>query len=89
MVFYVAKANFLPRLQSEKKVRWDYDFIEVGERTSGYVQIDGEKAIHTDYEDWTIGSSSSISSGLESPSNESQLWEGETLASTSDTEALK
>ena len=88
-MFYVAKANFLPRLQSEKKLRWDYDFIELGENTYGYTPIDTEKAIPTDYEDWTVGSSSSISSGAESPVDESQSWEGDTLASNSDTEVLR
>ncbi len=34
MVFYIAKAKFLPRLQPDKHVRWDYDYIEVGDASS-------------------------------------------------------
>ncbi|MCJ1235440.1 Aureobasidin resistance protein Aur1 [Varicellaria rhodocarpa] len=89
-VFFVAKAKFLPRLQHDKKFRWDYDFTEIGDKENEYALLDAEKDLHIDNEDWTIGSSSSISSGPDSPVDETQsLWEGETLASVSDTEAQR
>ena len=89
-MFYVAKAKFLPRLQPDKMFRWDYDYAEVGEgpTNQGYELADLEADHHHgDTDEWTIGSSSSISSGSISPVEETQsLWEGETLASHSDAE---
>ena len=87
IVFFVAKSKFLPRLQADKKFRWDYDYTEVGEKEYSYALLDAEKDLHTDGEDWTVGSSSSIFSGPDSPVD--SLWEGETLASMSDTEAQR
>ena len=77
VVFYLAKSKFLPRLQSGKWYRWDYDYIEVGDspEESGYdlASQDGPK---NDSDEWTIGSSSSISSDTLSPIDESQhLWD--------------
>lgn len=72
--------------------RWDYDYAEVGEDPSetGYALADLDITNHADTDEWTVGSSSSISSGSLSPVDESQsLWEGETLASHSDTEAQR
>ena len=90
VVFHVAKANFLPRQQSDKTFRWEYDFAEVGEDPTrkGYALADlGPGSHHDDADEWTIGSSSSVSSGSISPVDENQsLWEGETLASHSDVE---
>ena len=90
IVFYVTKAKFLPRLQSDKIFRWDYDYIEVGDvpTTDSYALTELDSNYHSDSDEWTVGSSSSVSSGSVSPVDESQsLWEGETLASHSDTEA--
>ncbi|KAL8784162.1 MAG: hypothetical protein Q9213_004136 [Squamulea squamosa] len=91
-VFYVAKAKFLPRRQPNKMFRWDYDYKEVGEDPveRGYALADFGNGPH-DADDWTIGSSSSISSGSISPvdADNNSIWEGETLASHSDTEAKR
>lgn len=90
VVFYVAKAKFLPRLQSDKMFRWDYDYIEVGDvpLTDSFALTQLDVNSHRDSAEWTVGSSSSVSSGSVSPVDESQsLWEGETLASHSDSEA--
>lgn len=87
----MAKAKFLPRYQSDRTFRWDYDYTEVGEGPAeqGYELADLD-AHHGDTDEWTIGSSSSFSSGSISPVEESQsLWEGETLASHSDAEAQR
>jgi membrane-associated phospholipid phosphatase len=90
--FYIAKTNFLPRIQTDKKFRWEYDYIERGDESSkgyeyGLTVLGNEDFRHDSSDEWTIGSSSSISSGSRSPIDESQSWEGETLASQhSDTE---
>lgn len=79
-------------MQPEKMYRWDYDYTEVGEDPveKGYALADLDAGHHADTDEWTIGSSSSISSGSLSPVDESQsIWEGETLASHSDTEAQR
>ena len=94
VVFYVAKAKFLPRVQHDKETRWDYDYVEVGDVPSGYsyglAEMGAEFSNHAVLEgdEWTVGSSSSFSSGSLSPVDESQsIWEGETLASHSDNDA--
>ena len=90
--FYIAKTNFLPRIQTDKKFRWEYDYVERGDESSkgyeyGLTVLGNEDFRHDSSDEWTIGSSSSISSGSRSPIDESQSWEGETLASQhSDTE---
>ena len=72
--------------------RWDYDYVELCNAQESF----GLHRIITDYnfdsDEWTVGSSSSISSGTISPADETQsLWEGETLTSQheSDVEAIK
>ena len=71
--FYYAKSTFLPRIQSDKTFRWDYDYVEVGDTPTEYgygrACLDGLEA---DADEWTVGSSSSISSGSLSPTEESQ-----------------
>ena len=90
IVFYIAKAKYLPRLQIGKTFRWDYEYTEVGDVEYDYSLLDLEKEAQFDNEEWTVGSSSSVSSGAESPIDETQsMWEGETLASTSDIEAQR
>ena len=94
VVYYVARANFLPRIQSDKTLRWDYDYVEIGDASSGpytycLAELDTNirRDVRSESEDWTTGSSSSISSGSLSPVDEdSSLWEGETLGSHSDSE---
>ncbi|KAI9809626.1 MAG: hypothetical protein M1825_000058 [Sarcosagium campestre] len=95
VVFYVAKSNFLPRRQPDKFLRWDYDYVEVGDVAEGYgydlADIDFDSHRHGVLDDeWTVGSSSSISSGSRSPSEEtgSTTWEGETLGSHSDSDTV-
>ena len=46
------------------------------------IDTSGRQRVGADNDEWTIGTSSSISSGSLSPIDEAQsLWEGETLAS--------
>ncbi|KAK4697102.1 hypothetical protein P7C71_g922, partial [Lecanoromycetidae sp. Uapishka_2] len=70
--------------------RWDYDYTEIGEDPSekGYALANLDGAAE-DADEWTVGSSSSISSGSRSPIDETNAWEGETSASHSDTEAQR
>ena len=86
-VFYVAKANFLPRIQANKAFRWDYDYIEIGDAEFEYSPLGQKKNEDRDEDDWCVGSSSSFSPGPETPSDDAaSLWDSETLASQSDTE---
>lgn len=70
----------------DKAFRWDYDYVEFGEAPSGGYEY-GLTTLDIDFrndssDEWTVGSSSSISSGSRSPVDESSSnWEGETLAS--------
>ncbi|KAI9787764.1 MAG: Aureobasidin resistance protein Aur1 [Geoglossum umbratile] len=94
IVFYVAKAKFLVRLQPDKDFRWDYDYTEVGDAPSshgyGMADFDADFQTSSDNDDWTVGSSSSVSSGCISPVDENgSLWEGETLASHSDSDTIE
>jgi membrane-associated phospholipid phosphatase len=93
VAFYIAKAHFLPRVQMDKTFRWEYEYVEIGDAPSaeheyGLAALDHDEFRHESSDEWTVGSSSSISSGSRSPVDDGQLsWEGETLASqTSDTE---
>ena len=84
IVFYVAKAHFLPRIQPGKMYRWDYDYVEIGDAPSAYgYGLAGVDEYHRgETDEWTIGSSSSVSSGSMSPTEDTHsLWEGETLSS--------
>jgi inositol phosphorylceramide synthase catalytic subunit len=76
IAFFIAKSRILPRLQPDKKFRWDYDYVEFGdsqEHGYGLVGLDGTSP---DGDEWTIGSSSSISSGSMSPVEDSQCqWD--------------
>lgn len=86
IVFSIAKSNFLPRMQPDKSFRWEYDYVEIGDAPSGGYEY-GLAILNSDFrhdssDEWTVGSSSSISSGSRSPIDENQSsWEGETLAS--------
>jgi hypothetical protein len=87
IAFYIAKTTFLPRIQMDKSFRWEYDYVEVGDAPSGGYEygltvLNGEDFRMDSSDEWTIGSSSSISSGSRSPVDENQsAWEGDTLAS--------
>lgn len=81
--FYFAKTRFLPRVQLDKTFRWDYDYVEFGESAVEYgyglASYDGE--FNLDSDEWTVGSSSSISSGSLSPVDDHYSWETEALTS--------
>lgn len=79
--YYYAKSKFLPRIQSDKIFRWDYDYIEIGEAPtdSGYGLVGANGEVRIEDDEWTIGSSSSISSGSKSPTEESPtVWDEQT-----------
>lgn len=84
--FYTTRSNWLPRRQADKKFRWDYDYIERGDAPDDEIRRAHEYGLtdlseHGALDEWTIGSSSSISSGSVSPVDGDSMWEGETLAS--------
>lgn len=83
VAFYFAKTRFLPRMQADKVFRWDYDYVEFGNagREYGYGLASFEGHFNLDSDEWTVGSSSSISSGSLSPVDDQCLWEGDSLAS--------
>lgn len=87
IAFYISLTNFLPRIQPDKFFRWEYDYVEYGDSSSqeheyGLTVLGGEDFRHDSSDEWTIGSSSSISSGSRSPVDDSHSsWEGETLGS--------
>lgn len=101
--YFIAKGSFLPRLQPGKTFRWDYDYIERGEEEDtesygyGLTDLDEyELGVRGDGDEWTIGSSSSVSSssrehstGMRSPIGDNDQWDGDTLASNSDNEYQK
>lgn len=76
-IYYIARTRFLPRQQSDKKNRWAYDYIEIGEkprtRDEEYGLLGKEEgyglgllerrsmSMGGDDDEWTIGSSSSFS----------------------------
>jgi inositol phosphorylceramide synthase catalytic subunit len=76
IVYYFAKANFMPRLQPGKTFRWDYDYIEIGDSPTGYAYGLAQMDSIDLGDEWTLASSSSISSGSMSPTDDTQsLWE--------------
>ncbi|GAB1211842.1 hypothetical protein ATERTT37_000966 [Aspergillus terreus] len=81
--FYFAKTRFMPRVQNDKMFRWDYDYVEYGDATREYgydlASFGGE--FNMDSDEWTVGSSSSVSSGSLSPVDDHYTWEHESLAS--------
>ena len=87
VIFYISNSNFLPRRQADKTFRWDYDYIEIGDHDS----IPELKNIHTklgyELDDWAMGSSSSISSGTLSPTEDHHSgWDDDTLASSTESD---
>ncbi|RPB11094.1 PAP2-domain-containing protein [Morchella conica CCBAS932] len=78
-VFYVAKIKFLPRTQLDKECRWDYDFVEIGNSCSydlTYSLHDFDGDYHSEDDEWTSASSSSVSSGCRTPVDDTAgFWE--------------
>jgi len=93
--FFYAQTSFIPRPQTDKVLRWDYDYIELGEAPEigedyayGLAELDRFGHTRGSNDEWTVGSSSSISSGSRSPATEDtgSVWDGETLASDGEKE---
>lgn len=82
VAFYFAKNRFIPRVQTDKLFRWDYDYVEYGDLAPGYnyglANFDGDIL---DSDEWTVGSSSSFSSGSLSPVDDHYSWESDSLVS--------
>lgn len=79
IIFFVAKRNFLPKMQNDKESRWAYDYIEMGLMPTTKARLTRDFTV--DAEEWSLGASSSIESGNVSPiENAASDWEIETLA---------
>lgn len=93
VAFFWARGRFLPRVQTDKEFRWDYDYVEIGDPQdgAGYGLLDIYEEFHplSDSEDWASGSSSSYSTGGRSPSggalsptsDAQSMWDGDTVGS--------
>lgn len=76
-IYSIARARYLPRQQADKKNRWAYDYIEVGEKPRnrgeeygilgtkeegyGLGMLEQRSSTFGDEDQWTLGSSSSFS----------------------------
>lgn len=68
--FYTSRARWLPQRQTDKLTRWEYEYVEIGNRHQitdeeygqyfGLTLLDNRRGSSSD--DWTLGSSSSCSS---------------------------
>jgi len=80
--FYIARAKFVPRIQAGKSLRWDYDFVEIGDVDMSYAELNTIEEYYTPSrsdDEWTVGESSSIHSA--SDENE-YFWSKESNASS-------
>lgn len=73
-IYTIARARYLPRQQPDKKNRWAYDYVEIGEKPKnrdeeyGLIGKNGSEEYglglleqRSDTDEWTIGSTSSFS----------------------------
>ena len=89
VVFYIARANFLPRRQADKSTRWDYDYVEIGEVAGGEQEYDLAELGYRQrllVDEWSVGGVGSEESGSASPDDGGSLWEGETLGGRESTD---
>lgn len=91
VVFYYAKARFLPRIQADKTFRWDYDYTEVGDAEDEFSYgLMGMDHMRHGSDEWTVGSSSSVSSGSLSPIDDrGSSWESERIAAHVEVESTR
>lgn len=72
VAYYIARTRFLPRPQLDKTTRWEYEFVELGDRprtldeehgyATGYGLGLRRRPGSSDSDEWTLGSSSSFDS---------------------------
>jgi hypothetical protein len=65
--FFIARAKFIPRVQPGKTLRWDYDYVEVGEVDMSYTELNSVESYYMpgrSDDEWTIGESSSVHSDV-------------------------
>lgn len=70
--YYIARTRWLPRPQPDKRNRWEYEYVEYGDRSMlGDEEFGYSRAFHLgllerrgdgDSDEWTVGSSSSFES---------------------------
>lgn len=72
IAYYISRVRWLPRPQLEKRTRWEYEYVEFGDRPKTYDEEYGsasayglgllERRTASDSDEWTLGSSSSLDS---------------------------
>ncbi|KAK4458550.1 hypothetical protein QBC42DRAFT_276512 [Cladorrhinum samala] len=74
VTYYIARSRWLPRPQLDKTTRWEYEYVEKGDRPRGMVDdLEGGNGASSGYglgllqrrgdsDEWTLGSSSSFDS---------------------------
>lgn len=77
--YYCCRAYWLPQRQGDKLTRWDYDFVEIGDRQKtadeeqhsyfGLGLIEPPRRLPS-MDEWTLASTSSSGSGTMSPTSE-------------------
>jgi hypothetical protein len=81
--FFAARAKLMPRVQPDKTLRWDYDYVEYGDVELSYmIELDDYYMPARSDDEWTVGESSSIAShdsrerspSVASGENDSILW---------------
>jgi len=75
--FFSAKAKFIPRIQLDKSLRWDYDYIELGDPDTSLSEFDEYYIPARSDDEWTVGESSSIASGDASRERSPSVASGE------------
>ncbi|KAL2194873.1 hypothetical protein P885DRAFT_70903 [Corynascus similis CBS 632.67] len=70
VAYYIARTKFLPRPQLDKTTRWEYEYVELGDRPRsldeeyglGRGLLSTRRPGSSDSDEWTLGSSSSLDS---------------------------
>ncbi|AEO68018.1 778803de-770e-46fa-9191-8e60e16174fd [Thermothielavioides terrestris] len=72
VAYYIARTKFLPRPQLDKTTRWEYEYVEFGDRPRSFDEESGlgngyglgllQRPGSSDSDEWTLGSSSSFDS---------------------------
>lgn len=65
--FFTSKSHFLPRVQKDKPLRWNYEYIEIGDKSSesdqyahgGLPFYESARSPDSEADQWSLGSSSS------------------------------
>jgi membrane-associated phospholipid phosphatase len=94
--YYYSRAYWLPQRQDGKLTRWDYDYVQIGDR---HRTLDEESSPYFDLglipgpqrmpsmDEWTLGSGSSSRSGMMSPASSEEAASRPSLTISTKSEA--